>query len=302
MSLHPQSVAALALWGEAPPVHTLDAEGIRARRATAREEGLAEPKEDVAQTTDVDAGGVPARLLRPHGADPEEHLPALVYLHGGGFVLGDLETHDAPSRRLANRTGRVVLVVDYRRPPEHVFPAALVDSVAALDWMVAHGTDHGVDVRRVGVVGDSAGANLAIGTALRRPGVLEAAVLVYPFLDPEASSASYASTTGGLDREDGLWFWRQYVEPGDDRVLRDPELAPLRSTRLGELPRSLVQIAGEDTLVDEGRALVERARDLGADVTELTYDGMVHGFWRHPAVFDAAEQALADAADWLDRP
>lgn len=302
MSLHPQSVAALALWSEAPAVHTLDADGIRARRATAREEGLAEPKEDVAQAVDVDADGVPARLLRPHGADPEEHLPALVYLHGGGFVLGDLETHDAPSRRLANRTGRVVLVVDYRRPPEHVFPAALVDSVAALDWLVEHGDAHGVDVRRIGVVGDSAGANLAIGTALRRPGVLEAAVLVYPFLDPEAGSASYASTEGGLDREDGLWFFQQYVEPGDDRVLRDPELAPLRSTRLGELPRTLVQIAGEDTLVDEDRELVARARDLGADVTELTYDGMIHGFWRHPAMFDAAEQALADAVAWLDRP
>ncbi len=301
MTLHPQSVAALALWGEAPAVRTLDAEGIRVRRAAAREEGLAEAKEQVARSTDVDAGGVPARLLRPHGAQAEEHLPALVYLHGGGFVLGDRESHDAPSRRLANRTGRVVLVVDYRRPPEHAFPAALVDSVAALDWLVGHGAEHGVDVRRVGVVGDSAGANLAIGTALRRPGVLDAAVLVYPFLDPEAGSASYASTSGGLDRQDALWFWQQYVEPGDDRVLHDPELAPLRSTRLGELPRTLVQLAGEDTLVDEGRALVSRARDLGADVTELTYDGMVHGFWRHPAMFDAAEQALADAVAWLTR-
>ena len=146
----------------------------------------------------------------------DEPPAVLLYLHGGGFVLGDLETHDAQSRRLANRTGRAVLAVDYRRPPEHPFPAALVDSVTALDWLVEHTADLDVDGRRIGVVGDSAGANLAIGTALRRPGRLDTAVLVYPFLDPEAGSASYASTQGGLDREDALWFWRHYLgeEPG----------------------------------------------------------------------------------------
>lgn len=301
MSLHPQAAAALAQWAEGPAVHTLDVSGIRTRRAAAREDGLAEPKEDVASVTDVDAAGVPCRLLRPVGADPDEPLAALVYLHGGGFVLGDLETHDAPSRRLANRTGRAVLSVDYRRPPEHPFPAALVDSVTALDWLVERAADLGVDARRIGVVGDSAGANLGIGTAMRRPGRLDVAVLVYPFLDPGAASASYASTQGGLDRDDALWFWRHYLEgeAGHSARTRDPEVAPLLSTRLGELPPTLVQIAGEDTLVDEDRAFVARARDLGADVTALEYDGMVHGFWRNPELFDAAEQALADAVDWL---
>lgn len=300
MSLHPQAAAALAQWAEGPAVHTLDVSGIRTRRATAREDGLAEPKEDVASATDVDAGGVPCRLLRPVGADPDEPLAALLYLHGGGFVLGDLETHDAQSRRLANRTGRAVLSVDYRRPPEHPFPAALVDSVTALDWLVDQAADLGVDARRIGVVGDSAGANLGIGAALRRPGRLDVAVLVYPFLDPDAASASYASTQGGLDRDDALWFWQHYLgEDGDSARARDPEVAPLHSTRLGELPPTLVQIAGEDTLVDEDRAFVARARDLGADVTVLEYDGMVHGFWRNPDLFDAAGQALSDAVDWL---
>ena len=302
MSLHPQAVAALEEWGRAPAVHTLDAAGIRARRAAGREDGLAEPKEDVAAALDVDADGVPCRLVRPAGSDPDAPLAALLYLHGGGFVLGDLETHDAQARRLANRSGRAVLAVDYRRPPEHPFPAALVDSVTALDWLVAHAADRGVDGQHVAVIGDSAGANLGIGTSLRRPGRLEAAVLVYPFLDPEAGSASYASTQGGLDRDDALWFWRHYLAggpSGSDRV-RDPEVAPLHSTRLGELPPTLVQIAGEDTLVDEDRAFAARARDLGADVTTLEYPGMVHGFWRHPAVFDAAGQALDDAVTWLD--
>ena len=135
----------------------------------------------------------PCRLLRPAVPTPKSRcrpaLPARRRVRAG---------RPRDPRRPEPPAGQphrpVVLVVDYRRPPEHVFPAALVDSVAALDWLIAHGAEHGVDAGRVGVVGDSAGANLAIGTALRRPGRLEAAVLVYPFLDPEAGSASYAST------------------------------------------------------------------------------------------------------------
>jgi acetyl esterase len=302
-ALHPQSEAALALWAQEPAVRTLDAEGVRQQRNAGREAGMAEAKERVGSVEDLSADGVPCRLVRPlgdaTGAGPT--TPAcLLYLHGGGFVFGDLETHDAQARRLANRTGRAVLSVDYRRPPEHVFPAALHDCVTALEWVLEQGGARGLDTARTAVVGDSAGANLAIGTALRRPGRLEAAVLVYPFLDPATAAASYSSTRGGLDREDARWFWRQYVEPGAGRdVLEDPELAPLRSTRLGSLPRTLVQIAGCDTLADEDEELVRLAREQGADVTALTYDGMVHGFWRHPALFDSAESALSDASSFL---
>jgi acetyl esterase len=300
--LHPHSEAALALWAEQAAVRTLDAEGIRQQRLLAREAGLGEPKEDVGSVEDLSAHGVPCRLLHPRAPDGAAGAvtPCLVYLHGGGFVFGDIESHDAQARRLANRTGRAVLAVDYRRPPEHVFPAALHDCETALVWLLEHGRDHGLDTTRTALVGDSAGANLALGTMLRRPGRVEASVLVYPFLDPTTSSPSYASTRGGLDRGDARWFWRQYVEPGAaPETWADPELAPLRSSSLGSLPRTLVQIAGADTLVDEDRALVHLARDQGAEVAEVTYDGMVHGFWRHPSLFDAAETALADAAAFL---
>lgn len=300
-ALHPQSERALALWGEQPSVRTLDAEGIRQQRLLAREAGLAEAKEDVASVEDLSADGVPCRLVRPAPAvAPLESGACLVYLHGGGFVFGDLETHDAQARRLANRTGRAVLAVDYRRPPEHVFPAALHDCVTALDWLGEHGPAYGLDPSRSAMLGDSAGANLAVGALLRRPGACHAAVLVYPFLDPTLASASYSSRSGGLDRDDARWYWEQYVEDdGRAEVWQDPELAPLRSPSLGGLPRTLVQIAGADTLADEDRALVRVARDQGADVTATTYDGMVHGFWRHPDLFDAAEEALADAAAFL---
>jgi acetyl esterase len=300
-ALHPQAEAALALWAEQPAVRTLDVEGIRQQRLLARETGRAEPKEDVGSVEDLSAAGVPCRLVRPLASSPGPGAePCLVYLHGGGFVFGDLDSHDAQVRRLANRTGRAVLAVDYRRPPEHVFPAALHDCETALAWVLEHGGERGLDVARTAILGDSAGANLAIGTALRRPGTLESAVLVYPFLDPSTSSASYASTRGGLDREDARWYWQQYVEPGTEaEAWDDPELAPLRSTSLGSLPRTLVQVAGADTLADEDRALVRLAREQGAEVAALTYDGMVHGFWRHPALFDAVEAALADAAAFL---
>jgi acetyl esterase len=181
-----------------------------------------------------------------------------------------------------------------------VFPAALHDCVTVLDWLLDKGGEAGVDVARTAILGDSAGANLALGTLLRRPGAVEATVLVYPFLDPTTSFPSYSSTRGGLDREDARWFWRQYVEPGaGPATWEDPGLAPLRSSSLGTLPRTLVQIAGADTLADEDRELVRRAREQGAEVTAVTYDGMVHGFWRHPSLFDAADRALGDAAEFL---
>ncbi|NUS50087.1 MAG: alpha/beta hydrolase fold domain-containing protein, partial [Nocardioidaceae bacterium] len=149
---------------------------------------------------------------------------------------------------------------------------------------------------------DSAGGNLALVAALRHPGELSAAVLVYPFLDPELAGPSYASETGGLTRGESAWFWQQYAASPLD--LADPDLAPLRSTdtRLAGLDVPvLVQVAGEDVLADEDRELARRLSGAGVDVRLTTYDGMVHGFWRHPEMFDAAEAALAELAAFLRR-
>jgi acetyl esterase len=293
--LHPQAVAALDAAAELDPLATVPTDEIDDVRAEQREAGLAEPKDPVHEVRDVEVGGVGCRLYRP----AEGTLPVVLYLHGGGFVLGDLETHDAHCRRLANRTGRAVLAVDYRRPPEHRFPAALDDGVAALDGVLTDPAPLGVDPSRVVVAGDSAGGNLAIGVARRRPGRLAGALLVYPFLDPETASASYSSTDGGLDRPDARWFWDHYARRGQD--LGDPDLAPLHATDLGSLPPTLVHVAECDTLADEDRAFVARARDQGADVEETTYAGMIHGFWRRPAEFDAAVEALDEAARWMAR-
>ena len=290
--LHPQALAVLEAQEGFDPLATAPVEEIAEIREEQREEGLAEPKEAVHQVRDLEVGGVPCRLYLPAPGP----LPCLLYLHGGGFVLGDLETHDSQARRLANRAGWAVLSVDYRRPPEHPFPAALDDSVAALDGLF-DGAAEEVATDRVVVVGDSAGANLAIGVARHRASRLAGALLVYPFLDPRTSSPSYASEDGGLTRADAQWFWGHYLPDGQDPT--DPDLAPLHATDLHVLPPTLVQVAECDTLADEANAFAALAADQGAHVEATTYPGMIHGFWRRPADFDPATDALDEAARWL---
>jgi acetyl esterase len=296
MTLHPQAVAALELWSVGPQVTDpgFGPDGIAAMRAEAREAAAGEPREHVDRVEDVDADGVPCRLYVPTGADR-----ALLFLHGGGFVFGDLDTHDGQSRRLANRTGSAVLAVDYRRPPEHRFPAAPDDVDTALGWLRAHAADHGVDAGKLVACGDSAGGNLALVVALRNPGALAACVLVYPFIDPDLASASYAATDGGMTREEAAWFWRQYARGPED--LHDPDLAPYLSDRLGTLPPTLVEIAEHHVLADENLELVRRISAADGTVEHETYAGLIHGFWRHPELFDASEESLARIADFLER-
>ncbi len=291
--LHPQAEAAVALWAEGPRV-TDPGFDIAQQRRLGREQAAAEPREPVARVEDVDAGGVPCRLFLPEGA-----TGAIVFLHGGGFVFGDLETHDAQSRRLANRTGLAVLAVDYRRPPEHPFPAAPDDVDTAVAWLLAKGHDLGVDVARLVALGDSAGGNLALVAALRNPTVFSATVLVYPFVDPQQRFESYLTEAGGLGADEAAWFWQQYAASTDD--LRDPDLAPIDSDLLHTLPPSLVVAAEHDPLVDEDVELARLMRSAGVATELTTYPGMVHGFWRQPALFDAAEESLAEIADFLRR-
>jgi acetyl esterase len=296
VTLHPQAVAALKLWGEGPSVTDpgFGPDGIAAMRRDALAEAALEEKEPVDRVEDVDADGVRCRLYVPAGAQR-----TVLFLHGGGFVFGDVDTHDGQARRIANRTGSAVLAVDYRRPPEHRFPAAPDDVDTALRWLVAHAARLGLDPARVVALGDSAGGNLALVAALRNPVVLAATVLVYPFVDATASLPSYARTDGGLSRAEGEWFFRQYARDGRD--LLDADLTPIRSEAFGTLPPTYVQVAEHDVLADEDVELARRIADAGGTVETTVYDGMIHGFWRHPEMFDAAEVALADAARFLDR-
>ena len=286
MVLHPQARAAVEAAATVPPVWTPGYD-IPAVRAGDREAALAGPREDVAEVTDVDADGVRCRLYRPVDALDG----TIVHLHGGGFVFNDIDVHDAAARMLANRAGIAVLSVDYRKPPEHRFPAAPDDVDTVLTWLArsAAGPTY--------VHGDSAGGNLALVAALRHPGRFQALALTYPFLDPTAAFDSYATAADGFGPEEAAWYWQQYAASPAD--LTDPDLAPLLSDRLGSLPPTLVVTAEHDPLRDEGEHLAQRLAEEGVRVIGTRYLGQVHGFWRHAGVFDAAEPLTLQIASFL---
>ncbi len=295
---HPQSAAAVALWRAGPSVADpgFGPEAIETQRRQSAEEAAAEPKEDVAGVEDVDADGVRCRLYRPQGDPPPAGPGCVVFLHGGGFVFGDVDTHDAQARRIANRTRQAVLAVDYRRPPEHRFPAAPDDVDAAVSWLRRRAGSLGLDAARLVALGDSAGGNLALVAALRNPDAFAATVLVYPFIDPSARRHRPERDANGLSAAECAWYWQQYAAAQD---LAHPDLAPIESPALGSLPPTLVVAADQDILFDEDVELARRIDRAGGRVTLSTYPGMVHGFWRHPELFDDAERSLAEIAAFL---
>jgi acetyl esterase len=289
MALYPQARAAVATAADELSVFDPGFD-IAASRAAAREAASAEAREPVDEVLDVDADGVSCRLYRPTGADG-----LVVHLHGGGFVFHDIDVHDAAARRLANRTGMAVLSVDYRRPPEHRFPAAPDDVDTVLRWLEREAPGRGLDLPTF-VHGDSAGGNLALVAALRNPGRFAAVALVYPFLDPTAGFDSYRTAADGFDAREAAWYWQQYADPAD---LTDPDVAPLLSDRLGSLPPTLVVTAEHDPLRDEGEELARRLAEEGVRVVATRYLGQVHGFWRHVEAFDAAEPLTRQVAAFL---
>ena len=258
---------------------------IAADREASEAEARLEAKEPVARVEDVSAGGVPARLYVPDGADG-----VLLYLHGGGFALGDLVTHDGISRRLANRTGWAVLLVDYRRSPEHPWPAADQDAAAAADWLV------GQDFARRAVLGDSAGAALALNEAIRRPERYAAQVLVYPFVDPTCASYDRQVEVADLDLARCELFWRLYLQGADASA--DPALNVLVRRSLVGLPPTLVQLAERDVLTAVGQRLADRLRSDGVPSVVEVHPGVEHGFWRRTDN-DRSEPALATVAAFL---
>ena len=264
------------------------------------------PFPDVAAVVDhrvpVSGGQIIVRAYSPGGPGPH---PALVYYHGGGWVIGDLYTHDGLCRSITNAARCAVLSVDYRLAPESKYPVAVEDSYAALLWIVANAERLGIDRRRMAVGGDSAGGNLATVMALmardRTGPRLALQVLIYPVTDHDLDTRSYRENATGyiLTREGMRWFWNHYL--ASEAQGREPYASPLRAASLAGLPPALVITAEYDPLCDEGEAYAARLRDAGVPVTLTRYPGMFHGFVRLTNVLDKARTALDEIASSVQK-
>ncbi len=247
-----------------------------------------------------DGRTIATRLYRPKSASPKALLPTVIWAHGGGWVVGDIETHDGSCAQLADLAGIAVLSVDYRLAPEHKFPAAFDDIVAALDWASHDGDAVGIDPHLLAVGGDSAGGNLAAAAALwardRDMSNLRFQLLVYPITDGVTTTASYALFADGygLTRGAMAWFLDQYAPRAADRS--DWRLAPLRAASLAGVCPAMVITAGYDPLRDEGRAYAARLRDEGGGCDLVEFGGMMHGFFGMSALLHGARRAIATAA------
>jgi acetyl esterase len=245
------------------------------------------------------AGDLPVRVYTPEGEPP---FPIVVWFHGGGWVVGTLDTYDPLCRALAAAVPAVVVSVDYRLAPEHPYPAAVEDAYAATAWASRNAAALGGAQHRLAVAGDSAGGNLAAVVALgardRGGPAIAFQLLVYPVLDAAGDTGSWAEFAEGhyLTAAGMRWYWDHYLAGADGRA---PDASPLRAAFVGGLPPALVIGADHDILRDEGEAYAARLRDAGVDATATRYPGVVHGFLRWRAVTAAADTALQEAATAL---
>ena len=297
--LHPQAQALLNLMIErqTPPVHTLEPEAARASyRSRVHLTQPAPPA--VASSQDLqallpDGRALRLRLIRPLGSDPRTPLPALVYLHGGGWVIGDLDTHDTLCRELANGAGCAVVSVDYRLAPEHRFPAAVDDAIEALRWVHTHAGELAIDPDRLAVGGDSAGGNLAAvaALALRDEGLpLRLQLLIYPATDMRQVAPSHERNGQGylLTRDSMDYYSGHYQAPHTDW-----RASPLLHTDLSALPPALVITAGYDPLCDEGLQYAQRLSESGVACTHVCFSRQIHGFILMGGVLEEAHDAVA---------
>lgn len=272
--------------------HELDIEGARAE-LEASAAVLAPRTRRMARVENRRADGIPVRIYVPllH-RDP---APALVYYHGGGFALGSLDSHDTTCRILAEDGHCIVVAVDYRLAPEHKFPAAVEDAIAAFRWVRANADKLGIDPNKVAVGGDSAGGNLAavVAAQTREPAFQ---LLIYPATDFTMSSPSIRQMGRGffLEHDTMVWFREHYLRSESDR--RDPRASPLFAERVEGLAPAFVATAGFDPLRDEGEAYANKLRDAGVPVTYRCYRSLFHGFFSASGGLESARAPLVEAA------
>ncbi|HMQ71863.1 MAG TPA: alpha/beta hydrolase [Rubrivivax sp.] len=308
--LDPQSRALLDLMTErgVPPIHTLSPD--EGRRMFLERRGFTQPvPPPIGSVRDLAAPGphgpIPLRLVRPAGVADATALPLLVYFHGGGWVIGDLDTHDVACRTLAAGAGVAVLAVDYRLAPEHRFPAAVDDCIAAVRFARAEAAALGADAARIAVGGDSAGGNLAAVAclALRDAGEALPAfqLLIYPATDMRAVAPSHtANGQGYMLTADSIAYYRGHYMP-DAAEWADWRASPLLAADHAHLPPALVLTAGFDPLRDEGRQYADALSGAGVACQYICFERQIHGFVTMGRVIDEANTALDLCATALRR-
>jgi acetyl esterase len=299
MPLDPQALALLQeLRASSQPAlaNLTPAEGrIVFARFTRRETPVQPVKRTANFTIPGPAGAINIRVYVPAGVSP---LPVILFFHGGGWVVGDIETYDRFCRSLTNATACLVVSVDYRLAPEYRFPAAVEDCYAATRWITDHAVDVGGDATRVVVAGDSAGGNLAAVVCLiaRDKGypTLAYQLLMYPITDLGMDTQSYSANAEGylLTRSDMIWFKGHYLRQNED--CRSPYASPLLASDHAGLPPALVVTAEYDPLRDEGEAYAHKLRIAGVPTRVRRYDGMIHGFLELEDLIDGAKTAMQE--------
>jgi len=254
------------------------------------------PAPAIGTVRDLSAGSIPIRVYRPAGVPETTRLPVLVFFHGGGWVIGNLDTHDTLCRQLTAEAGISVVAVDYRLAPEHKFPAAADDAWSATTWVVEHAAELGVDPGKVAVGGDSAGGNLAAVVALQardagRPAI-KLQALLYPVTDVGAETQSYRDLADGymLTREGMRWFIAHYL--GKPQDAEDWRASPIRATSFAGVAPALIVTAGYDLLRDEGDAYAQKLRAAGVNVDHVSFGGMIHGFVPMGKLIDTGNRAV----------
>lgn len=292
-------LAALAAL-DAPPLSAGTPERARANYDAAPKPAGDELAEVVDRVVEAVGRSIPVRC---YAAEPGRNRGVIAFFHGGGWVLSSIEGHDSLARRIAARTGALVVSVDYRLSPEHPYPAPHEDCWVVTRWLSENADEWGGDPSRLAVCGDSAGGNLAAGIALRArdEGVsLVAQALIYPCIDDRQTRPSMTENAEGyfLTAADMVWFWDHFV-PTEHRS--DPRAVPARAEDLSGMAPALVQVAHFDPLRDEGIEYAERLRDAGVEVELTSYPGVVHGFVSRWEQMARAEQAHAELGDFLRR-
>lgn len=287
--LAPEAKMYLEAFNEMPAMHKMDPQAVREMMAQAPpvEQELAPLAKMENRLIPVKNGDeIKTKIYTPEGQGP---FPLFVYYHGGGWVLGDIETSDASCRMLANKTNSVVVSVDYRLAPEYKFPVPLEDSYAALNWVKEHAADLNGSASNIVVGGDSAGGNLAAAVSIMARDLngpdIKAQVLIYPVTDLAYDTSSYQEFQEGfgLDRDLMIWFGNHYISSEADK--KNYLAAPLLADNLRGLPRALVITAENDVLRDEGMSYADRLKEAGVPVEAYVEEGLVHGYFTNMAVF-----------------